>query len=140
MWILWVKAAHIVAVVAWFAGLLYLPRLFVYHAQCDDLLGQQRFGVMEQRLYRRIMGPALIATLVLGLVMMAPLYGAWLIPKLVLVALVVAFHISCGRHIKKLAANAGFSAKFYRYYNEIPIVLLIAIVLLVVLKPSLAMF
>lgn len=131
-----VKAFHIIAVVSWFAGLLYLPRLFVYHADCEDAPGRERFGVMEARLHRRIMGPAMAAAIGLGLALLAwfPVAG-WVVAKLVLVGGLVAFHVWCGRQIKALAAGRGLTAKAYRLWNEVPTVLLVLIVLLVVLKP-----
>ena len=131
------KSLHIIAVVSWFAGLLYLPRLFVYHAECTDQPGRQRFTIMQQRLYRRIMGPAMVASILFGFSIMPGFGGSWLWIKLGLVGLLVAFHISCGSYIKKLAAgNNHPSGKFFRFYNEIPTLILIAIVLLVVYKPS----
>ncbi len=134
--ILLLKSLHIIAVVSWFAGLLYLPRLFVYHAECEDEPGRKRFETMEQRLYKRIMGPAMAATVILGLLLMPGHAGLWLWMKLTLVVVLVAYHISCGRFIKKLAAGTAPSARFFRFYNEVPSLLLIAIVMLVVLKPG----
>lgn len=133
---LWVKSFHIIAVVSWFAGLLYLPRLFVYHAGCDDTAGQRRFEVMESRLYRRIMGPAMAASIILGLTLLRwfPV-GGWIVAKSALVVALVAFHIWCGRQIKRFAAGRHHSPKAYRICNEIPTVLLVAIVLLVTFKP-----
>lgn len=133
---LWLKALHIIAVVSWFAGLLYLPRLFVYHAECEDQAGRQRFATMEQRLYKRIMGPAMVAVIVFGLTLLHWFKaGGWLVAKFVLVIGLIAFHVWCGRQIKRLAQGPALSAKTYRICNEIPILLLIAITLLVVLKP-----
>lgn len=129
------KSLHIIAVVSWFAGLLYLPRLFVYHAECEDEPGRQRFTLMQQRLYRRIMGPAMAASIIFGFLLMPGFGGGWLWTKLALVAGLVAFHISCGLYIRRLAAGRAPSARFFRIYNEIPTVILIAIVLLVVYKP-----
>ncbi len=133
---LWIKALHIIAVISWFAGLLYLPRLFVYHAASEDAVSRERFTLMERRLYRLIMGPAMAASILLGLALLGwfRIYG-WLAVKLILVVALVAFHIWCGRQIRNLAANGGLRPATYRLCNEIPTVLLIAIVLLVVLKP-----
>lgn len=132
---LWIKALHIIAVVSWFAGLLYLPRLFAYHAECTDQPGRQRFTTMEQRLYKRIMGPSLVAVIVLGMAMLRWHRGGWIMPKLILVVGVVVFHVWCGRQIKRLAQGNGLTARTYRICNEIPTLLLVAITLLVVFKP-----
>ena len=129
------KSLHIIAVVSWFAGLLYLPRLFVYHAECEDEPGRKRFTVMQRRLYRRIMGPAMAASILFGFAIMPGFGGGWLWTKLALVALLVGFHISCGVYIRKLEAGSAPATRFFRIYNEIPTLILIAIVLLVVYKP-----
>lgn len=133
---LWVKALHIIAVVSWFAGLFYLPRLFVYHADCEDEVGRKRFTLMERRLYKQIMNPAMMVTFILGLSLLAwfPV-GGWVVAKFVLVLVLIGFHVWCGRQINRLENGHGLSAKTYRLVNEIPTVLLIAIVFLVVLKP-----
>ena len=138
-----VKALHIMAVIAWMAGLLYLPRLFVYHAECpaDDKLGRERFTTMQKRLHRQIMGPAMALSVLLGLAAIgwiAPTLksgGIWLMLKIVLVIGLIAFHIWCGRQIKSLEQGRGASPKAYRYWNEVPAVAMVLIVLLVVLKP-----
>ena len=130
------KSLHIIAVVSWFAGLLYLPRLFVYHVECEDEPGRKRFTLMQQRLYRRIMGPAMAASILFGFALMPGFGGAWLWIKLVLVVALVGFHVSCGVYIKRLAAGRAPSSRFFRIYNEIPTLLLIAIVLLVIYKPA----
>ena len=137
---LWIKAFHIIAVITWFAGLFYLPRLFVYHAAADDQLSLERFKIMERKLYRGIMTPSMLVAVALGLwmVMLQPgfLEQAWLHAKLTLVALVVAYHFSCGALLRTFAANRNTrSHVFYRWFNEAPVLVLIAIVLLVVLKP-----
>ena len=138
MSVLWLKALHIIAVVAWMAGLLYLPRLFVYHAACEDAPGRARFCLMESRLYRRIMGPAMAAAVVLGFAVMGVgrFSGAWLWSKIALAALLVAFHVWCGRCVRQFARDQNpHSEKTFRIANEIPAVLLIAVVILVVVKP-----
>ncbi len=132
----WVKVLHIVAMVSWMAGLLYLPRLFVYHAECGDAEARQRFTVMERRLHGFIMGPAMAVTVVAGLWLLNwHRSGGWIAVKLTLVVALVAFHIWCGRQIRKLAAGGGHGPRAYRICNEIPTVLLIAITVLVVVKP-----
>lgn len=139
---LWLKALHIIAMVAWFAGLFYLPRLFVYHVDCTDEAGRQRFGIMERRLYRAIMTPAAWVTVLAGLGLLAgyawELYGraGWLHAKLTLVAALVIYHWLCGRY--RVALRDGHnrrSARFFRFFNEIPTLILIATVCLTVVKP-----
>lgn len=137
---LWIKAFHIIAVITWFAGLFYLPRLFVYHAAANDRLSLERFKVMERKLYRGIMTPSMLVAVALGLwmVMLQPgfLEQAWLHAKLTLVALIVAYHFSCGALLRTFAADRNTrSHVFYRWFNEAPVLVLIAIVLLVILKP-----
>jgi protoporphyrinogen IX oxidase len=135
----WIKSLHIVFMVAWFAGLFYLPRLFVYHAQAEDAVSIERFKVMERRLYRGIMTPSMLATLGLGswLWLGYGITGAWMHAKLACVAALVAHHIWLGRLIRGIAADRGRrSHVFYRWINEIPALpLLVAIVVLVVVKP-----
>ena len=138
MSVLWLKALHIIAVVAWMAGLLYLPRLFAYHAACEDAPGRARFCQMESRLYRRIMGPAMAAAVPLGFAVMGMgrFSGAWLWSKIALVALLVAFHVWCGRCVRQFAQDkTPHSEKTFRILNEVPAVILIAVVILVVVKP-----
>lgn len=138
---LWLKALHLISMVAWFAGLFYLPRLFVYHAQASDTISLERFKLMERRLYRGIMNPAMIATLVFGgsmLVMGWPAYKTmgWMHAKLTLIVLLIGYHHVCGAYLKKFARGANtHSSKFYRWFNEVPTVFLIAIVILAVIKP-----
>jgi putative membrane protein len=135
---LWVKSFHIVFVIAWFAGLFYLPRLFVYHAQSDDTVSRERFKVMERKLYRGIMDPAMTLTLVSGVWMWLGygIAGGWLHAKLALVVLLVAYHIWLGRLVKDFARDQNAHTHvFYRWINELPLVLLLAIVILVVVKP-----
>jgi len=137
---LWLKALHIVAIVCWFAGLFYLPRLFVYHAMSEDAISRYRFQVMERRLYRGIMIPSMIATLAFGIGMIAlnpALFsGGWLHAKLALVVLLIGYHHMCGAQLKRFARNENTrSHVFYRWFNEFPVLLLLAIVILVVIKP-----
>lgn len=138
---LWVKALHIVSVVCWFAGLFYLPRLFVYHAMSDDQTSRDRFAVMERKLYRGIMLPSMVATLIFGIWMLAlnpGLFsgGGWLHAKLTLVVLLIAYHHICGAQLKRFARGENRrSHVFYRWFNEFPVLLLLAIVVLVVVKP-----
>jgi len=137
---LWVKALHIIAMVCWFAGLFYLPRLFVYHAMSSDETSLQRFCVMERKLYRGIMNPSMIATVLLGgwLLYLNPawLQMGWLHAKLLLVVTLIGYHHACGAQLKRFARGENArSHVFYRWFNEAPVLLLLAIVILVVVKP-----
>jgi protoporphyrinogen IX oxidase len=136
---LWLKALHVVFVVTWFAGLFYLPRLFVYHAQTADREGLARFIVMERRLYLIMSLGALLAVLFgLGLIVAQPAYlgMGWLRVKLLLVALLVGYHGWCYRLMRALRAGEGaHSPRWYRIFNEVPAILLLAIVILAVVKP-----
>jgi putative membrane protein len=136
---LWLKGFHVIAVVTWFAGLFYLPRLYVYHAEAEDPISIQRFRVMERRLFA-LMSIGAVASVGLGTAMLvaAPIYLTmdWLRIKLLLVLLVIAYHLFCYKLMRDFAENRnGHSAKWYRGFNEIPSLLLIAIVLLAVVKP-----
>jgi protoporphyrinogen IX oxidase len=135
----WLKAFHVVFVVTWFAGLFYLPRLFVYHAVTADAPGRARFELMERRLFALMtVGGVLAVLLGLSLVAAAPGYLAfgWLRAKLVLVAALIGYHAWCYRLMRALGAGAGLhSQRWYRLFNEVPAVLLIAIVVLAVVKP-----
>lgn len=134
------KALHLIAGIAWFAGLFYLPRLFVYHAMTDDTLGDERFKIMERKLYRGIMTPAAIATLLCGAGMLyknpALLEQAWMQIKLFLILLLVIYHLACGRMARAFAENRNLRSHiFYRWFNEVPVLFLIGIVMLAVLRP-----
>ncbi len=138
----WVLAFHIIFVIAWFAGLFYLPRLFVYHTQTTDKVGLARFKTMEHKLFYYIMTPAGILATVCGDWYMFSKWTfstipLWLHSKLALVALLWLFHIVCGKYVYDFKYNKNHkSEKFYRIFNEIPTILLIGIVLLVTLKPQ----
>lgn len=137
---LWIKAFHIIAVVCWFAGLFYLPRLFVYHAQSGDSISQERFTVMERKLYRGIMHPSLLATLALGISMLymnpALLKAGWMHIKLTLLIFLIIYHFSLGVIYRRFAQGLNKKSHiFYRWFNELPVLFLIAIVLLAILKP-----
>ena len=135
---LWLKTLHIVFVVAWFAGLFYLPRLFVYHSQAADAPSNERFKVMERKLYRGIMLPAMVLTVASGLWLMLRygFTGGWLHAKMALVAVLVAYHFWLRKLLGDFARDANRrSHVFYRWANEIPTLLLVAIVILVVVKP-----
>ena len=135
----WIKAWHVIFMVTWFAGLFYLPRLFVYHASTSDAAGIERFRVMEARLFA-IMTIGAILTAVFGVWLLARnpalLETGWLRAKLALVLLLVGYHVWCGRLVRTLAAGkSAHSARWYRWFNEIPSLLLIGIVLLAVARP-----
>jgi protoporphyrinogen IX oxidase len=138
---LWLKALHILSVIAWMAGMLYLPRLFVYHAGSEPgSPTSETFKTMERRLYRGIMIPAMVATWLFGIGL--TLAGVvvwttfWLYTKLVLVAAMTWLHVIFGRWRREFAAGARpHSAGFYRVINEVPTLLLIGIVVLAVVKP-----
>ena len=144
---LWFKAFHIVGIVAWFAGLFYLPRLFVYHAEANEQpeparsILQQQYQVMEKRLYSIIMTPAMLLTLAMavGMVVTAPelIKETWLHIKLGLVLVLVGYHHVCKRLIGEMAAGKfRFSGQQFRWFNEFPTVLFVVVVLLAVFKNS----
>lgn len=138
---LWLKSFHIIFMVTWFAGLFYLPRLFVYHAMAEDSTGRERFKVMERKLlFMTHLGMGL--TWIFGLSMLATYawdaYGAqgWLHAKLGLVLLLTGYTIWCARIVKIFRNDANTrSHRWYRWFNEVPAVLLVAIILLAGLKP-----
>ena len=134
----WWKALHIIFVVSWFAGLFYLPRLFVYHADARDAPSNERFKVMERKLYRGIMMPAMVLTVASGLWLWLGygFTGDWLHVKVFLVALLVAYHFWMRKLMGDFARDANRRTHvFYRWVNELPTLLLVAIVILVVVKP-----
>lgn len=138
---LWLKALHLIAVVAWFAALFYLPRLFVYHTETTDTAGNERFKIMERKLYRGIATPAMIATIVLGIAVLSTnaagyMSQGWMHVKLLLVVLLLGYHFACGSLMKKFANDVNTRSHiFYRWFNEFPVLILVAIVILVIVKP-----
>ena len=134
---LWVKSLHLVFMVTWFAGLFYLPRLFVYHAMADDTATLERFKIMERKLYRGIMIPSAVLTVVFGGWLASyGAWGAWLYAKLVVVALTIAYHLWCGKLLRDFARDRNTKSHvWYRWFNEIPVIFLAAAVVLVVVKP-----
>lgn len=139
---LWIKSLHIIFMVTWFAGLFYLPRLFVYHAMSDDLPSIDRFKIMERKLYYGIMTPGAVLTIIFGMWLwlgygISGISGSWwLHAKLFLVAVLVAYHYYCGRLLTdfKLDRNQHGHV-YYRWFNEVPVIILIVVVILVVVKP-----
>ena len=140
---LWIKSFHIIAVICWFAVLFYLPRLFVYHAMCDraDVIGKERFKVMERKLLRGIGMPSMIVTLILGIWLTSYSWQyyqqeVWFWLKCVCVLVLVLYHHLCICYWKQFCADKNTrSHVFYRWFNEIPVLLLIIIVCLVIIKP-----
>ena len=146
---LWVKSLHIVFMVTWFAGLFYLPRLFVYHAMAQDASvgdapvhdvgGIERFKVMERKLYFGIMTPGAVLTIVFGVWLWLgwfPDARGWLYAKLALVALLIGYHLWCGKLLEDFKRERNRrSHVWYRWFNELPVLLLLAVVILVVVKP-----
>ncbi len=139
---LWLKALHLIFMVTWFAGLFYLPRLFVYHAMSDDEISNERFKVMERKLFYGIMTPGMIATFIFGVWMLTDyawvLYSAtgWLHIKLTLLVALVIYHGYCGKCLLDFKNDRNHhSHVFYRWMNEVPVLFLIAIVILAVVKP-----
>lgn len=134
---LWIKALHIIFVVSWFAGLFYLPRLFVNHAMDVDTATAERLTLMERKLYR-FMGPLAILALAFGtwLWLGYGFSGGWLYVKLALVTILTIYHLYCGRLVEDFAQGRNRrSHVFYRWFNELPVLLLSAVVILVVVKP-----
>jgi putative membrane protein len=138
---LWVKAFHIIAMVCWFAGLFYLPRLFVYHAMADDQTSKDRFKIMQRKLYRGIMMPSMVVTVALGIWLLTYnmsyfMSSGWLHAKLTLVILLIGYHFMCGALMKKFATDSNTKGHvFYRWFNEAPVLILVAIVILVIVRP-----
>lgn len=138
--LIWLKALHVTFVVTWFAGLFYLPRLFVYHAEATDAVSLARFVVMERRLFGIMsVGAGLAIVFAISMLVLQPAYLSmhWLQLKLVLVALLIVYHFRCRALMNSLAEGRSTrSSRWYRLFNEVPAVLLIGIVILAVVKPS----
>ena len=139
---MYVKALHIVFMVTWFAGLFYLPRLFVYHAMAEDKISRERFKIMERKLYFGIMTPGAVLTFVFGLWLLfeyawsAYSQSGWLHAKLLLIAILVAYHVHCGKLLKDFKHDRNHHGHvFYSWYNEFPVLILISVVILAVAKP-----
>ncbi|MEO8165117.1 MAG: protoporphyrinogen oxidase HemJ [Betaproteobacteria bacterium] len=135
---LWIKSFHIIFMVTWFAGLFYLPRLFVYHALAEDAVSRERFKIMERKLFYGIMTPGGLLTIAsgLGLWLGYGFHGGWLHAKLALVGVLIAYHVYCGKLLIDFKRDRNRHGHvFYRWLNEMPVIVLIAIVLLVELRP-----
>ena len=139
--LLWIKAFHIIFVVTWFAGLFYIPRLFVYHAMSSDAISNERFKVMERKLFYGITTPSAILATVFGTWLLWELWGAysnqgWLHTKLLLVAILIGYHFYCGKFVNDFKHDRNtHSHVFYRWFNEFPVLILIAVTILVEVKP-----
>ncbi len=137
---LWLKALHIIFVVCWFAGLFYLPRIFVYYAASEHTETRAQLAVMARRLYRFVT-PFMFITVALGLVMMSTnleyyLQAKWLWLKLAGVTFLVVYHFQCGRYVTRINEDRDTHGHvFYRFFNEVPVIFLFLIVILAVLKP-----
>ena len=136
----WVKALHLIAVMSWMAGLLYLPRLFVYHAQVEkDGARAQIFTLMERRLLKAIMNPAMIASYIFGLWMLhlnpALLQEPWMIIKLIAIALMTYAHMKFAKMRRQFEQGGGETDRYYRLWNEVPTLLMIIIIIMAVVEP-----
>jgi len=138
---LWIKAFHLIFVVTWFSGLFYLPRLYVYHSMADDKISIDRFKIMERKLYFGITTPSAIIATVLGIWLLVLNFSVymkmgWMHAKLGLIVVLWIYHLMCYHYYKRFKADANRrSHVFYRWFNEFPVVLLMAIIILVIVKP-----
>jgi len=139
---MWLKALHLIFMVTWFAGLFYLPRLFVYHAMSDDEISNTRFKIMERKLFYGIMTPGAILTLIFGFWMLydyawaAFASSGWLHAKLALIALLMIYHIICGKYVRDFRDDRNKRGHvYYRWFNEAPVLILVVIIILASVKP-----
>lgn len=139
---MWLKALHLIFMITWFAGLFYLPRLFVYHAMSDDKISSDRFKIMERKLFYGIMTPGAVLTIIFGTVMLfnyawlSYSQDLWLHIKLALIVILVIYHVMCGKYVRDFKDdNNKHSHVFYRWFNEIPVLILFAIIILATVKP-----
>lgn len=139
---LWIKALHLIFMVTWFAGMFYLPRLFVYHAMSDNNSSHEQFKIMERKLFFGIMTPGMILTFVFGIWMMvdyawqAYATSGWLHAKLTLLFLLLVYHGFCGKWLLDFKHNRNkHSHIYYRWMNEAPVLLLVGVIILATVKP-----
>lgn len=135
---LWIKSLHVIFLITWFAGLFYLPRLFVYHAQASDDISLERFKLMERKLFYGIMTPGGVLTVIFGLWLWLGygITGTWLSVKLVLVLGLIAFHVYCGKLLLDFKHGRNRHGHvFYRWLNEFPVLILVPVVILAIVKP-----
>ncbi len=135
------KSLHLIAVISWMAGLLYLPRIFVYHSEAEDESQQKVFKTMEKRLYNYIMMPAMLLSWVFGILLIHILDFAvftelWMQIKIVAVVILTYYHFTLGKYLNDFAIDSNQkTSKFFRIYNEIPTVILIVVIFVVIFKP-----
>ena len=135
------KSLHLIAVISWMAGLLYLPRIFVYHSEADHESQKKVFKTMERKLYNYIMMPAMLLSWIFGVLLLHSLgfsvfYELWMQIKTVLIIILTYYHFSLGKYLNNFAIdNNKKTAKFFRIYNEIPTLILIVVIFLVIFKP-----
>ena len=138
---LWIQAWHVIFMVTWFAGLFYLPRLFVYHAMSDDPISNERFKIMERKLFWGIATPGGVLTVAFGLWMLLSswdgyLAAGWMHAKLALAVLLIGYHIWCGKLLLDFKKDRNAKSHvWFRWFNEVPVLMLIGIVILVIVKP-----
>lgn len=135
---LWIKSFHIIFMVTWFAGLFYLPRLFVYHAMASDAPSVDRFKIMERKLFYGIMTPGAVLTIAFGLWLWLGygITGAWMHAKLAVVALTIAYHLWCWKILVAFRHDRNARThRWYRLFNEVPVFFLVATIIFVVVKP-----
>jgi len=136
--VLWIKAVHIIFMVTWFSGLFYLPRLFVYHSMSQDVIGIERFKIMERKLFYGIMTPGGVLTIIFGLWLWAnhAVSGQWMHIKFSAVLLLIVYHIYCGKLLHDFKNDRNKRGHvFYRFFNELPVIIMVIIIILVVVKP-----
>ncbi len=136
---LFFKTIHIISVITWFAGLFYLPRLFVYHAMSNDNISLKRFKTMERKLYNGIMTPSAVITILTGFYLLTyfGFEALWIKIKIALVMVLFVYHIICYRYLKLFEKNKNRNTHiYYRWFNEFPVIILIGIIILVVYKPQ----
>ena len=138
---LWIKVFHLFFIMSWFAGIFYLPRLFVYHAMAKDEISQERFKIMERKLFYGIMTPSAILSLIFGFWLFSHnleyyLKAPWMHMKLTMVFLLIIYHFACWHYMKNFKYNKNsHSHVFYRWLNEFPTIILVVVVILVVVQP-----
>jgi len=136
---LFFKTIHIISVITWFAGLFYLPRLFVYHAMSNDSISLERFKIMERKLYNGIMTPSAVITIFSGFYLLTyfGFEALWIKIKITLVVILSIYHFMCHKYLKLFKENKNNKTHvYYRWFNEFPVIILISIIILVVYKPQ----
>ena len=136
---LFFKTIHIISVITWFAGLFYLPRLFVYHAMSNDSISLERFKIMERKLYNGIMTPSAVITIFTGFYLLTyfGFEALWIKIKITLVVILSIYHFMCHKYLKLFKENKNNKTHvYYRWFNEFPVIILISIIILVVYKPQ----